>query len=144
MTWLSLSLLLLALTAQASPSETQYLLFQLFPPPSPKDVEQNLAFPPGEEAEKAVASLLNAIGSKGDASNKLGITLGPLTLAQSSTEVRGLIRDGFRIAKEKSIAIAFHLDDQMFWGAETGLRGQAGSREWLDWNGTVNTGRRLD
>lgn len=123
---------------------TRYLLFQIFTSDRKPGVG---VFPPSGHIESTVQDITARIGTKGDKKNKLGICLGPLTLGDSEEEVCKIIREGFDIAKKNDVAIAFHIDDQMFWENSKDKRDTLNSRaniEWTDWNGTTSTGRRLD
>jgi len=51
--------------------------------------------------------------------------------------------NAFDIALKTEVAIGFHIDDSMFWGRLKELN-TPDNVEWLDWNRTPNTGRRLD
>lgn len=128
---------------------TRYLLFQIFT--SYRKIGVGV-FPPAGQIESTVQDITTRIGTTGDQKNKLGICLGPLTLGDSEEEVCKVIREGFDIAKKNDVAIAFHIDDQMFWENSKGNEDRKDSKalnsrdniEWIDWNGTESTGRRLD
>ncbi len=91
-----------------------------------------------------IKSIVETIDHTGDARNKLGFALGPIAFDHTDPEVIELIRDGFSIAMELNVAVAFHLDDSMYWGRRNDLLRDSNNVEWLDWRGTPNTGRRQD
>lgn len=136
--------------AAATPvtATTQYLTFQIFtgtpdpsialgpPPLSPLHTKAVMA--------KAVQDIINKIGITGDKNRKLGFTPGPLAFDHTDAELKRFIRESFEIAHEKNIAVAFHIDDSMFWGIKQSLLSNVQNVEWLDWNKTPNTGRRID
>jgi len=127
---------------------TRYLTFQIFtgtpdpsialgpPPLSPLPTKAVMA--------KAVQDIITKIGTTGDKSRKLGFTPGPLAFDYTDEELKRFIRESFEIAREKNVAVSFHIDDSMFWGKRTALLANNANKEWLDWNGTPNTGRRID
>ena len=125
--------------AQAHPASTRYLMFQLFTYAGPSQAP----LPPSVEIESTVNDIVHTIGSTGSDLDKLGFTVGPLTLDQSDDQIRQLISASFSIARADNVAVAFHIDDSMFWPRGSALDKFA-NLEWLDWNGTPNTGRRLD
>lgn len=84
------------------------------------------------------------IGSAGDKRRKLGFAPGPIALDHTDQQVRLLIRDSFAVARTLDMAVALHLDDSMFWALHPGLQRGQGHLEWIDWEGTESTGRRLD
>jgi hypothetical protein len=122
-------------------AETRYLLFQIFTY-SPGGSGRAL-FPQQGLYAATVSDIITRVGVKGDRKNKLGFCLGPLTLSQSDDDTRCLIREGFDLAKRDDVAVAFHIDDQMFWDGRTELATKD-NIEWTDWNGTLATARRLD
>lgn len=129
------------LSAQRSAQgKTRYLLFQIF---TYGGQSGSAVFPPQSELEATVKDIAFRIGSKGDLRNKLGVCLGPITLKHSDDEIRRLIAHGFDLARRHDVAIAFHIDDQMFWDGRKDLE-RPESIEWIDWKGTACTGRRLD
>ena len=124
----------------AKPSaETKYLLFQLFIPGSPE-----VHFPPQGQLADTVNDITRRIASTGDKRQKLGFAVGPLMFNQSDEDTRRLIKESFKIAREKNIAVAFHIDDHMFWDARKDLFSDKNNFEWSDWKGTVSTATRLD
>jgi len=147
--WLACAIAVLAFflspvnDASALSSETRYLLFQIF---TRGNVESNAwpNFPPQGQIESLVNDIIARIGATGDNKNKLGICLGPLSLNNSDDEVRALIAQGFDLARKKNIAVAFHIDDHIFWEKRGDLINDKANIEWVDWNGKASTGRRLD
>jgi hypothetical protein len=139
-----LGIMLLARTVLASAERTvkslmptKYLLFQIF-----TYADQN--FPPQDQTNATVNDIVKRIGIKGDKSNKLGFAVGPLTLSHSDAQIHQLIADSFRLAKEQNVAVAFHIDDNMFVEKRRDLLDDKSNIEWLDFKGTLCTGRRLD
>lgn len=101
--------------------------------------------PPSKDALfDLIETVVDTIGTTGDSRNKLGFALGPIALDHTDDEVTQLIQDGFAIAEELDLAVAFHIDDSMFWGRLDTLADSNENIEWRDWNGTPNTGRRID
>ena len=80
----------------------------------------------------------------GDKHNRLAIIFGPLSFDHSDAEVQRLVASAFAIALKQKVAIGFHLDDSMFWARRSDLWRNPDNVEWLDWNGTPTTGRRID
>lgn len=122
--------------------QTRYLLFQIFTYDTVNGGDQKF-FPPHLNIDPTVDDIITRVGEKGDRRNRLGICLGPLYLSLTDDEVKQIIRHGFSIARKKDIAIAFHIDDQMFWDKNRLLEGKD-IVEWTDWKGTCSTGRRLE
>ena len=130
-------------TLSAQALVTQYLAFQLFTDVR-ESAELRSAFPPpARDTAGTVAELVNAIGRVGDSTRKLAFVVGPLSFDHGDDQVRNVIRDSFAVALEKNVAVGFHIDDSMFWG-RLGYLNTPENLEWLDWNQTVNTGRRVD
>ncbi len=124
-------------------AKTRYLAFQIFTRTFDSNaLRQN--FPPGpEDLHGTVVDLANRVGLAGTEGRRLGFILGPLAFDNSDEAVRALIDEGFDIALETGVAVGFHIDDSMFWGRLNELHTRD-NIEWLDWQGTPNTGRRLD
>lgn len=133
-----------AAAARDTGSETKYLTFQIFTYNGSSDPNEAEAFPPSMEMASVVKDIVSVIGTTGDQRRKLGFTPGPLTFNHTDDQIRSLIQQSFKIAREKNIAVSFHLDDAMFWGRRKDLTSDIANVEWLDWNKTANTGRRLD
>lgn len=94
--------------------------------------------------QRFARGIKNRIGSTGDKRRKLGFTPGPIAFDHTDRQVRRLIEDSFAVARTLDMAVAFHIDDSMYWALHPGLRQSKGHLEWTDWEGTNNTGRRLD
>lgn len=122
---------------------TQYLAFQLFTGVRDSEELRSAFPPPAQEAAATVSELVNAIGRVGDGSRKLAFIVGPLSFDNNVDQIRSVIRDSFAIALQKNVAVGFHIDDSMFWG-RLGHLNTPENLEWLDWNQTLNTGRRVD
>jgi hypothetical protein len=131
-------------SADAATPETKYLLFQVFTRGKVNDEKVYQAFPPFSEMTHTVQDIVSTIGNTGDKLHKLGFALGPISLGNSDEDVLRLIRDSFQLAKEKDIAVSLHIDDQMFWGGRKDLAADMNNLEWLDWNKTPNSGRRIE
>ncbi|MDO8407737.1 MAG: hypothetical protein Q7S95_00670 [bacterium] len=126
-----------------STGAVQYLAFQLFTDTaSSKALQDN--FPPLQKSvESTVGDIVRAVGTVGGGNDKLGFIVGPISFDMSDDEVRQRISDSFAIALRNNVAVGFHIDDSMFWGRLSNLNSTE-TIEWLDWNKTLNTGRRLD
>ena len=124
---------------QQSTLITKYLLFQIFVADS-----SAIAYPRQGEVAQVVNDIVARIGSTGDNHNKLGFAVGPLSFNQSDDQTRRLIRESFKTAKEKNVAVAFHIDCHIFWEKRNDLYEDKNNIEWLDWKGTRCTGARLD
>ncbi len=121
--------------------ETKYLMFQIF-------TFNGSAFPPDESVKSQMAStvddIIMAIHITGDKRHKLGFTPGPLTFDHTDEDIQHLIKNSFEIARVKNVAVAFHIDDSMFYEKRRDLLDNTDNIEWIDWDKTPNTGRRLD
>jgi hypothetical protein len=83
-------------------------------------------------------------GKTGDGKGRrLGFAVGPLTLSHSDQELGQIVKQSFEIAEETGLAVAFHIDDSMFWERRTDLWRDPKNVEWLDWEGTPNSGRAI-
>ncbi|MHB1000865.1 MAG: hypothetical protein ACYC27_16610 [Armatimonadota bacterium] len=122
--------------------QTKYLAFQLFISTDSKTEGAN--FPPLQKGiEATVDDIIRKIGTVGSQNRKLGFIPGPLSFNNTDDQIRQLISNSFAIAIKKNIAVGFHIDDSMFWDRLSYLN-KPENIEWLDWNETLNTGRRLD
>ncbi|HYT15417.1 MAG TPA: hypothetical protein VEL80_03415 [Burkholderiales bacterium] len=86
---------------------------------------------------------MRAVGTTGSKDRHLGFIIGPISFDNSDDDVRRLIHQAFWLAREKEIAVGFHIDDSMFWGRLTHLDAPE-NLERASWAGAANTGRRLD
>jgi hypothetical protein len=100
--------------------------------------------PPKSEIKQLVQSIVDNIGMTGDRHTKLAFIIGPLAFDHTDAQLRQMIQDAFEIALELDIAVGFHIDDSMFWARRSDLWRDPQNVEWLDWDGTPNTGRRID
>jgi len=130
---------------------TQYLAFQVFTgSPSPHNAldangAQPLSPPPSKAAIKAlVQEIIDQIGSTGDQHHKLAFIVGPLAFDRTDAQLQQMVHEAFEIAVELNIAVGFHIDDSMFWASRSDLWHDPKNVEWLDWDGTPSTGRRID
>jgi hypothetical protein len=136
--------------------ETLYLMFQIFIDREPK-LWQGPEFFAGRdtskiryeiaskrEIETTVRDIVDRIGTKASADRRLGFIIGPVAIDLSDDQIQRLVEDAFEIALEQDVAVALHLDDSMFWFRRRELWNKVDNIEWLDWNRTPNTGRRLD
>ncbi|MCI0554239.1 MAG: hypothetical protein L0287_25095, partial [Anaerolineae bacterium] len=133
--------------SQETPA-TRYLAFQLFtdmPAPGAPTGESGvrpLGQPLSRDAmSQFVRRLVEQIGSTGDTETKLAFIIGPLAFDYTDEQLRQMIADAFEIALEQDIAVGFHIDDSMFWARRSDLWQDPANVEWLDWEGTPNTGR---
>lgn len=139
--------------------ETHYLAFQIFtgaPQPTmaihgadaidgQASVVQPLGSMPSPEVLNAyIQDITRKVGTVGDKKSRLAVVFGPLSFDHSDAELRRFIAAAFAIALKQNVAIGFHLDDSMFWAGRADLWRSPDSVEWLDWNGTPSTGRRID
>lgn len=129
------------LAAEAAP--VRYLAFQIFTASLDSDETRRSFPPPPGNYLTTVTNLRDTIGATGTNGCKLGFILGPIAFDMTDDKARALISDGFDIALKTGVAVGFHIDDSMFWGRIKELN-TIGNIEWLDWNRTPNTGRRLD
>ncbi|MBC8043488.1 MAG: hypothetical protein IAF08_08585 [Rhizobacter sp.] len=130
--------------ARYDESETKYLMFQVFVYAPSTDPNKTNVFPPSDELAKVVDNIIHSIGATGNTGHKLGFIPGPLSFNSSDAEIHRLIKESFEIARKKNVAVAFHIDDQMFWENRKDLINDVNNIEWINWNETLNTGRRLD
>lgn len=131
------------------PSEPRYLLFQVFTaaaqPEQAMGATVALSDVPNRKAlETFVGNIKARIGSTGDRHRKLGFAVGPIALDHTDRQVSQLIADSFAIARALDVAVALHIDDSMFWTRHPHLGKGSAHLEWIDWDGTANTGRRID
>jgi hypothetical protein len=134
----------LALTGDGSADQPmRYLAFQIFTGGSASSATQRALPPPPNDLRATVAGLRDRVGVEGSGDRRLGVVLGPLAFDNSDADVRSLIAEGFDAALATGVAVGFHIDDSMFWGRLKALDARE-NVEWLDWRGTLNTGRRLD
>ncbi len=129
---------------------TRYLAFQMFTdltaPGAPvgESGVRPLGLPRDRDAMRQfVRRLVEEIGTTGDAETKLAFIIGPLALDYTDDQLRQMIADAFAIALEQNIAVGFHIDDSMFWARRSDLWQDPANVEWLDWEGTPNTGRMI-
>lgn len=129
-------------------AETKYLTFQLMTIPGVTVPVAFAANPPSAptkaQMEAFVRELVKAIGTTGDARHKLGFTPTHLRFDESDEETRRLIHDAFVVARENDVAVAFHLDDSMYWGKRKDLLSNPDNIETADWKQIPSTGRRVD
>ncbi len=88
--------------------------------------------------------VIQRIGTVGEGQSQLALIFGPLAFDHSDDEIGRFIATAFSLALERKIAVGFHIDDSMFWARREDLWRSLDNVEWLDWNGTPNTGRRID
>lgn len=137
-------------SSQAS-TQTRYLAFQVFTGAPDTSIPiggsgRNPLLPPPttDEMSRFVQRLIEEIGTTGDAETKLAFIIGPLSFDHTDSQLQEMIRGAFEIALEQDIALGIHIDDSMFWARRADLWQDTANVEWLDWEGTPNTGRRLD
>jgi hypothetical protein len=121
----------------------RYLAFQIFTGAFDSSQLRQALPPPPADLRRTVVDLRDRIGSTGERDRRLGFVLGPIAFDTTDADVRTLIASGFDIALSSGVAVGFHIDDSMFWGRLQHLNAHQ-NIEWLDWQGTPNTGRRLD
>lgn len=130
-------------------TETRYLAFQIFTwSPDPKMAgfgTEGTTLPTKAPLLPYIQDIKTRIGTVGDRRNRLGFILGPIgCLDQTDAEVANFIKIGFDLAIETNVAVGIKIDDSMFWGKRRDLWSNPKNVEALDWEGTPNTGRRLD
>lgn len=135
--------------APKAPEETRYLLFQVFTAAGTPDQAVGGTMTLKEIPDRAslqsfARGIKDRVGLTGDKRRKLGFAPGPVALDHTDEQVKRLIRDSFAVARTLDMAVAFHLDDSTFWALHPGLQHGEAHLEWTDWEGTKNTGRRLD
>lgn len=142
---LALLLFASALTAAetSASQDTRYLAFQIFTGGFDSAQLKLGIPPPNEQVAQAVDGLVRKLGSTGVKGRKLGFVVGPLAFDNTDEDVRRLIRQSFWLAKEKKVAVGFHIDDSMFWGRLKELD-RPENLEKSGWDAAPNTGRRLD
>jgi hypothetical protein len=134
---------LAVLAAGSSTASPEYLAFQLFTGNSASHEMGSNIPPPAGDLLKAVADLRDRIGTRGTDDRRLGFIVGPVAFDHTDEQVRELIARMFDISLETGVAGGLHIDDSMFWGRLAALN-TTDNVEWLDWDRTLNTGRRLD
>ncbi len=98
--------------------------------------------PVGTETKAQVAAQVGEIvtalgGNVGDHVNtQLGFTAQIMPFDLTDDQIRTLIANSFAVAEEKNIAVAFHIDDSMFWNRRSDLWSDKHNVEWTDWSGT--------
>ncbi|MDO8408272.1 MAG: hypothetical protein Q7S95_03495 [bacterium] len=126
-------------------SETQYLLFQYNSGSLFKE-DPNSMGTPFDSAD--VGRYMDSIplgNNHGDGkTTQLGFTVGPLSLDQTDAEMRTVIQQSFKLAEDKNLAVAFHIDDSMFWIKRKDLWSDPKNVEWSDWSGTANKQRFVE
>lgn len=122
-------------------TKESYLAFQIFTygdGPSKQVMPDNSG-----KLKQTVISIRDRIGMAGQNGRHLGFITGPIALDQTDEQVSSLIVTSFVIALQTDVATGFHIDHGMFWDRLTELNSTE-SIEWTDWEGTPNTGLRLD
>ncbi len=129
-------------------TETKYVVFQLMTVPGVTTPAPFAANPPSApstaQMEEFVHEIVKAIGTTGDARHKLGFTPTHFRFDESDGETRRVIHDAFAVARENDVAVAFHLDDAMYWGGRKDLLSNPDNVETADWKQIPSTGRRVD
>jgi hypothetical protein len=138
-----------AAAQSAAYGETRYLAFQVFTgstsPQAALGSDAVLdAIPDRAQLDAFAADVISRIGTTGDARRRLALMFGPIAFDHSDARAEQLIEDAFDIALERQVAIGFHLDDSMFWGARRDLVADARNIERGGWDAPPSTSRRLD
>ena len=138
-------------TRAEEPAETRYLAFQIFTGASNPTLAigdsglRPLTPMPSQDAlNRFVEDIRHKIGTAGNQKRRLAVIFGPLAFDHSDAEIRRHIASAFAIALKQNVAVGFHLDDSMFWARRSDLLRDPDNVEWMDWNGTPSTGRRID
>jgi hypothetical protein len=131
--------------------ETRYLAFQIFTyGPNPKIAKMGegtnpiARFPDKATLREYILDIKQRIGATGDRQTRLAVMLGPLSFDHTDADVAKFVELGFELAVETDVAVGFHIDDSMFWTRRKDLWSDPLNVEAVDWDGTPNTGRRLD
>ncbi len=136
------------LAADKSTAETKYVAFQLMTVPGVAApmafAETHPSVPTKAQMETFVREITKAIGTAGDARNKLAFAPTHFAFDMSEEETRHGIRDAFAVARENDVALALHLDDAMYWGKRADLLSNPDNIETADWKQIPSTGRRVD
>ena len=133
-------------------TETKYLAFQIFTyGPNPKVATmgegthpQPAKFPNKAVLRDYIEDIKRRIGAVGDRQTRLAVMLGHISFDHGEADATKFIELGFELAVETDVAVGFHIDDSMFWAGRKDLWSDPNNVEALDWNGTPNTGRRLN
>lgn len=130
-------------------SSIQYLIFQIFTGGgNPETGIFDLSFNKSK-LDQIVKKIKRDISPNGvHPYRKLGFSVGPLTLDQTDGELRKIIRDSYEVALENDMAVAFHIDDYMFWKKAKNLNGKLlsndpNNKEWIDWQGSPAKGLKI-
>ncbi|MGH6842584.1 MAG: hypothetical protein ACREDV_10915 [Methylocella sp.] len=100
--------------------------------------------PEAEFLDVEAKHILEFVGERGDELHRLGVMVGPLALDYTDAQLRALIERTFAVASKHKIAVGLHIDDAKFWMNRRDLWSDPANVEWLDWNGTPNTGQYLN
>jgi len=128
----------------ANDANTKYLMFQMFVSIPSNSKYMSDSFPPNRDVALTRQDLISTIGQTGNKKYKLGFTTGPLSFNHSDEDIKRIIHESFQIAKQRDLAVAFHIDDQMFWENHKELIKYPNNIEWINWEKTPNTGRKLE
>ncbi len=136
----------------AAHKETRYLAFQIFTyGPNPKLARmgegtnpQPAKFPDKAVLRNYIEDIKKRIGTVGSRQTRLAVMLGQISFDHGDAETTKFIALGFELALETDVAVGFHIDDSLFWAKRKDLWSDPKNVEALDWDGTPNTGRRLD
>ena len=137
-----------SVNGQGPAAPTQYLMFQLFTAGAGFTTEADThvisQLPDPTFLDTEAKKILDFVGERGDDQHRLGIVVGPLALDYTDAQLRTLIERTFAIASKYKIAVGFHIDDSKFWMNRRDLWSNPANVEWLDWQGTPNTGQYLN
>ena len=129
-------------SSSSTEARLKYLLFYVSGGPPEIPLGNPATIYTKAQTEKAVDELVVAIGQVGDHFHtQLGFSVGPLAFDHTDAQLRTVIADSFAVAEEKNVAVAFHIDDSMFWNARKDLWSDKNNIEWTDWNGTTRPHR---
>ena len=145
-----LGMLALSPASAQQGKETRYLAFQIFTySPDPHaafgpDSGPTAGLPDKASLRTYIGDIRQKVGTAGTRSARLAVILGPVSFEHTDQQVTRFLETGFDLALETGVAVGFHIDDSMFWARRKDLASDPANLEVMDWNGTVNTGRRLD
>ena len=134
-----------ATAAQPKPraGETRYLIFAI--------ESEGLWEAPDSKTfgliDEQVGKVIERVGSVGNDELKLGFTfLVPVWMIDAAYpgRIRAVVRDAFRVARARNIAVHFSIETHYMWETRRDLWQDKSNIEWIDWDGTPAPHRYLD
>ena len=131
-----------------SDAEMRYLAFQMFtdgPGMGRDDGDCGLTGAPDRaQIERFADRLAERIGLTGHGDARLAVVIGPLAFDHGDEQIRQVISDGFDVARDRGVAIGFHIDDSKFWGCREELLADQANIERIGWDAPPSTGQYLN